>query len=177
MLSPSLRLLVRHQARPVSLQLQCYHASTDTRQNGFTSFTGWVRELHEARRRKQSNSGSEGAQGGGPLKKKKKKTTKPKAPHSTRKNPSNAMTREQRILKTVLNTVPKKRKPQLTTKSTSKWPAENWSPDGWGLDSRSRILNLGTIERTDHNEPGQSSNLHPQIEVLSLRLRNLRFWS
>ena len=177
MLSPSLRLLVRHQARSVPFQLQRSLISTDTRPNGFTDFAGWARKLQGVHRGKQSHSDSWGAQGGGPLKKKKKKSTGPKSPHYTRKNPSNSTnstTREQRIIKTVLNTVRNKRKPYSTTKRTNDWPAENWSTDGWGLDSRSRVLNLGTIERTDHKVPVQSSNLRPQIEVPLLRLRNRR---
>ena len=177
MLSPSLRLLVRHQARSAPLQLQRCLNSTDTRPDGFADFTGWARNLHGVHRGKQSHSDSWGAQRGGPLKKRKKKTAGQKLSHSTRKSPSNAATREQWILKTVLNTFRNKRRPCPTTKSTHNWPAENWSTVGWGLDSKSRVSNFSTIEPTDRNEPGQNSNPHPQIEVSLLGLRNPSVWS
>jgi len=172
MLPPSLRLLVRHRARSVPLQLQRCLNSTDTRPNGFADFAGWAQNLHGVHRVKQSHSDSGGAQRDGPSKKKKKKTPGSKPPHSTRKNPSSAMTRERRIIKTILGTSRYGWKPPPTIKNARDLPTEDWGADDWGLDSESRVLNLGTIQRTDHNVPGQNSNLHPQIEVSSLGLRN-----
>lgn len=38
------------------------------------------------------------------------------------------------------------------------------------------MSNLHAIERTDHDGPVQNSSLRPQVETLSLKLRNLRVW-
>lgn len=139
MLSPSLRLLVRHQARSAPLQVRRQLNSTGPRPIGFADFKEWVQQLHRVRRGKQSHSPSGSAQGGGSLKKRKKNTTGPKSSRTAHKKPRKAMTREQRILKTVLNTVRDKQRPNPTTYGAGSWPVENWSTDGWGLDSKSRV--------------------------------------
>ena len=176
MLSPSLRLLVRHQAPSASLQLRRHLNSTHFISNRSADFKGWVREVQRARRGKQPLSPSRSAWVGEPLEKKKKKITGQKSPRHSHKKPFNAMSREQRILETV-NTIRDKRRRTTSTDGGSRWPAENWSTDSWGLDSAWRVLNSGTIERADHNEPEQNSNLDAHIEVPPPRPRDLRVWS
>jgi len=140
MLSPNLRLLVRHQARSAPLQLQRRLDSEVTRKHKFADFLGWAREHHGLRQGKHSHWRSGSAQGGKSSKKKKQKITGQKSPRSTHKNPLNAMTREQRILKTVLDTVRDKRPPTAVMIGVNHWPTENWGTDGWGLDSKSHVL-------------------------------------
>lgn len=130
MLPPSLRLLVRDQARPVPLQLQRCLNSTGTGSLEFTEFLEWARKNRA--KRPQPRSGN--VQGTRSLKKRKIK--KIKGPESFRSTPG-TMTREQRILKTVLSTFRNEKAP---SPAVNNWPGENWNTDGWGLDSKSRVL-------------------------------------
>lgn len=173
MLPPSLRLLVRHQARFVPLPFQRRLKSTDTGPNAFAHFLVWARKHRLGRRAEQSHSQSGIAWGGkSSERRKKKKVHGPRPFHPNIGNPSNLMTREQRILRTVRATVGNKRE-TTATNGVHHWPPEDWKTDGWGLDSMSRMLNLRTVARTDHGEPEQNSSLHPRGEILPLGSRSL----
>ena len=150
MLPPSLRLLVRHQARSVPLQLRRRFTSTDTGQNEYADFWKWAQKHQGRHRPKRSQSQPRNAQGGKFLTDKRiKKIKRPDSFDSTLGKPSNEMTREERIQMTVLATVGSKK---ALTPSASNWPGEGWKTDSWGLDSGSLVSNLGSTERTDHDE-------------------------
>lgn len=135
MLPPSLRLLVRHPARSVSLQLQRSLYSTGTGPSKFAHFKHWARINGENLRQKlsQTRSGSLNAQTGSPPKKKRVK--KAERPDSSRlkikKKRSNAQSREERISATVAAVVGKKKRPNPAING---WLGENWKTDDWGLD-------------------------------------------
>lgn len=146
MLLPSLRLLVRHQTRSAPHQLQRRLVSKGAASEGFAVFLQWTKKQQTEQRLKRSQSRSGSVQGVKSLKKKAKKNKKS---DSTLKNLSSAMTREERILETILATIPKKEGP---TSVASGWPGEDWKGDSWGLDSESSALNLGSVEQTYHSE-------------------------
>ena len=151
MLPPSLRLLVRHQARSVPLQLRRRFTSTDTGQNEYEDFSKWAQK-HQGRHRPKRSHQSQprNAQGGELLTYKRiKKIKGPGSFDSTLGKPSNEMTREERIRMAVLATVGNKKAQAL---SASNWPGEGWKTDSWGPDGGSFVLNVGSTERTDHDE-------------------------
>ena len=169
MLLPSLRLLVRHQARSVPHQLQRRLVSTDTAPKGFADFLKWTKKQQPKHRPKGSQSRSRNAQGGKPFKEKKaKKIKKSRSSNYTLRNISNAMTREERIQETVLATIRKKDAP---TPAANSWPGEDWKTESWGLDSEPPVLILGSGLITTKLK--QNSSLSPQTAILSLELRNL----
>lgn len=144
MLPPSLRLLVRHPARSVSLQLQRHLNSTDTRPHKLADFLSWARKNQAIHRpkRSQSRSGSGNAPSGSSLGKRGVKRAK-KLDSSRlkpeKKNPSNSRTREKRISETVAKVVGKKKPPSPTLNG---WSGENWKAHNWGLDSTSSAINV-----------------------------------
>lgn len=149
MLLPSLRLLVRHQARSVPHRLQRRLVSTDTAPDGFSNFLVWSKKQVKPQS-KQSQLRPRNAQGGKSLKEKKaKKIKKSQSYDSTLRNVSNAMTREERIREAVLGTIHKK---EALTPAASNWPGENWKTESWGLDSESPVLNLERAEEIYHSE-------------------------
>ena len=174
MLPPSLRLLVRHRARSVPLQLRRLK-STDTRPDNFTDFLGWTRKNRGKHRAEPSRPRPGDARGGKSLKRRDVKTDikKPEWFNTAFVKPPKAKTRERRILETVQATVRKKRPSTPGANDINSWRPEDWKTDGWGLDSESRVLNLSTIEWTYPDTPGQGSSPHPQIEILWLRSRSL----
>ena len=149
MLPPSLRLLVRQQARSVPLQLRRLtsrnagsHAFADLLLLGKGS--AWGSEGKSRAKRSQSPSGARGGRSS-----KKRKTKKTKGQDSPR--PLYGMTREQRILETVRATVPNKRPPDPAKNDIDGWKPEDWKTDSWGLDSKSRVFIFCTIEQAIHN--------------------------
>jgi len=174
MLLPSLRLLVRHQARSVPHQFQ-RRLAKGTAPSGFTDFLKWTKEQPTKNRPKRPQPRSKNAQGGKPLKKKKaQKVKESQWFDSTFRRIFDAMTREERIRETVLSTV---RKKKALTPATSGWLGEDWKTENWGLDSEHPVLNLGSVEQTYHNEtPEQNSSLHVQTAI---QLRNpvARSWN
>lgn len=147
MLPPSLRLLVRHQARSVPLQLQRYLSSTNVGRYKFKDFLKWAKKPPK-HRPKRSYWRPE--QGGKPFKEKKTWWGKGlQSFHSTRGSSENTMTREERIQRTVLATVRKKVAP---TPVATGWVGEEWKTENWGLDSKLPVLNLGDFKRTYYSE-------------------------
>ena len=167
MLPPSLRLLVRQQARSVPLQLRRLtsrnagsHAFADLLLLGKGS--AWGSEGKSRAKRSQPPSGARGGRSS-----KKRKTKKTKGQDSSR--PLYGMTREQRILETVRATVPNKRPLAPAKNDIDGWQPEDWKTDSWGLDSKSRVLIFCTIGQAIHNASEQNSSLSPPIKNLSLK--------
>lgn len=158
MLLPSLRLLVRQQTRSVPHQLQRRLNSNDLASDGFTVFLEWVKQQQPKHRSERPQSRSRNAQGVKSLGGKAKKNKKSRWSDSTLKNVSSAVTREERILETMLATIPKKEGP---TSAVSGWPGEDWKGDSWGLDSEPFALNPGSVGQTYHNETGAELKYPP----------------
>jgi hypothetical protein len=129
MLLPSLRSLVRHQARSVPLLPQCRLKSTDSGLYGFADFRSWARKNQNRglKPTQSPRSGSVKAHGGRSL----------RTRGARRAKEPKAQTREQRILKTVAQIVGGEKPLGAVTNGL---PGEDWKTDDWGLDSMLSLL-------------------------------------